>query len=87
MVVNDTILLFAGAKNSLLRSFYSDLWISSDKGSTWTLQANLPADMGRAGMQVVNINGVLYFMGGDHDKPVFRPNWSGRRNDVWTSSE
>jgi N-acetylneuraminic acid mutarotase len=87
MVVNDTILLFAGAKNSLLRSFYNDLWISSDKGSTWQLQATLPADMGRAGMQVVNINNVLYFMGGDHDKPVFRPNWAGRRNDVWSSSD
>ena len=33
--------------------------------------------MGRAGMQVVEIDGTIYFMGGDHDKPVFQANWEG----------
>jgi hypothetical protein len=43
--------------------------------------------MGRAGMQVVEVNDTIYFMGGDHDKPVFQANWAGRRNDVWKSED
>ena len=87
MVVDDDILLFAGARNSWDRHFYPELWVSHDLGATWELRARLPDDMGRAGMQVVKIGGALYFMGGDHDKPVFFANWPGRRNDVWKSDD
>ncbi len=67
--------------------FYPELWVSHDLGETWELRAELPEDMGRAGMQVVEIDGTIYFMGGDHDKPVFFGNWPGRRNDVWKSDD
>jgi hypothetical protein len=67
--------------------FYPELWVSKDLGETWELRAELPEDMGRAGMQVVQIDGTIYFMGGDHDKPVFFGNWPGRRNDVWKSDD
>ena len=87
VVVDDDILLFAGATNSWNRKFYPELWVSHDLGETWALRARLPVDMGRAGMQVVRIGGSLYFMGGDHDKPVFFANWPGRRNDVWKSDD
>ncbi len=81
------ILLFGGARNSFNRTFYPELWVSTDLGETWELRAELPTDMGRAGMQVVEVVGTLYFMGGDHDRPVFKANWPGRRNDVWKSED
>lgn len=87
MVVDDDIYLFAGGQNSWNRKFYPELWVSHDLGVTWELRARLPEDMGRAGMQVVRIDGALYFMGGDHDKPVFFANRAGRRNDVWKSAD
>jgi hypothetical protein len=83
----DVIYLFGGARNSFDRIFYPELWVSEDLGETWQLRARLPEDMGRAGMQVVAIDGTLYFMGGDHDRPVFQANWEGRRNDVWKSAD
>ena len=85
--IDDVIYLFGGARDSWNRVFYPELWISRDLGETWELRAELPEDMGRAGMQVVEINGAIYFMGGDHDKPVFFGNWPGRRNDVWKSDD
>ncbi len=87
MVVDDDILLFGGGLNSWNRKFYPELWVSHDLGETWELRARLPEDMGRAGMQVVRIEGSLYFMGGDHDKPVFFANRNGRRHDVWKSDD
>jgi N-acetylneuraminic acid mutarotase len=87
MVVDDDIYLFAGGRNSWNRVFYPELWVSHDLGTTWELRARLPDDMGRAGMQVIKVGGSLYFMGGDHDKPVFFANWPGRRNDVWQSDD
>ncbi len=87
MVVDDDIFLFGGARDSWNRKFYPELWVSHDLGETWELRARLPDDMGRAGMQVVRLGGSLYFMGGDHDKPVFFANWPGRRNDVWRSDD
>ena len=87
IVMDDEILLFGGARNSWKRIFYPELWVSRDLGETWELRAELPQDMGRAGMQVVEIDGTLYFMGGDHDRPVFFANWGGRRNDVWKSDD
>ncbi len=86
-VIGDDIYLYAGARNSFGRTFYPELWVSSDQGATWELRAKLPEDMGRAGMQVVEIGGTIYFMGGDHDDPVFVANWPGRRNDVWKSDD
>ena len=77
-VIGDDIYLYAGARNSFGRIFYPELWVSSDQGATWELRAKLPEDMGRAGMQVVEIDGTIYFMGGDHDNPVFVANWPGR---------
>ena len=85
--INDVIYLFAGGYNSWNRVFYPELWVSKDLGETWELRAELPEDMGRAGMQVVEIESTIYFMGGDHDKPVFFPNWPGRRNDVWKTDD
>jgi len=85
LTLDGEILLFSGGRNSFDRTFYPELWVSNDLGRTWTLRAELPRDMGRAGMQVVQVDGALYFMGGDHDKPVFQANWDGRRNDVWKS--
>ncbi|MEM7115857.1 MAG: sialidase family protein [Chloroflexota bacterium] len=85
--IDDVIYLFGGGCNSWNRIFYPELWVSKDLGETWELRAELPVDMGRAGMQVVEIDGTIYFMGGDHDKPVFFPNWEGRRNDVWKSDD
>jgi len=61
--------------------------VSADAGETWELRWRLPDDMGRAGMQVVHIDGTIYFMGGDHDNPVIQANWPGRRNDVWKSED
>ena len=87
IVVDDVIYLFAGGMNSWKRHFYPELWTSRDLGETWELRAKLPEDMGRAGMQVVHIDGTFYFMGGDHDSPVFFGNWPGRRNDVWKSDD
>jgi hypothetical protein len=87
MVIDGAIFLFAGGQNSWNRKFYPELWVSRDLGETWELRARLPDDMGRAGMQVIKIGSSLYFMGGDHDKPVFFPNWPGRRNDVWKSDD
>ncbi|MGI9666555.1 MAG: hypothetical protein ACR2N2_05570 [Acidimicrobiia bacterium] len=87
IVIDGSIYLFAGGRNSWRRIFYPELWVSHDAGETWDLRAELPLDMGRAGMQVVEVDGVIYFMGGDHDRPVFRPNWEGRRNDVWASPD
>ena len=73
---------------TLLAGFsITELWVSKDQGETWELRAELPEDMGRAGMQVVEIDGTIYFMGGDHDNPVFVANWPGRRNDVWKSDD
>jgi hypothetical protein len=86
-VIGDDIYLYAGARNSFGRIFYPELWVSSDQGASWELRAKLPDDMGRAGMQVVEIDGTIYFMGGDHDNPVFVANWPGRRNDVWKSAD
>lgn len=86
-VIDGVIYLFAGGKNSWNRVFYPELWTSADRGETWELRAMLPNDMGRAGMQVVYIDGSIYFMGGDHDSPVFFGNWPGRRNDVWKSDD
>ncbi len=86
-VLGDELLLFGGARNSVDRIFYPELWVSGDLGVTWTLRAQLPQDMGRAGMQVVSVDDVLYFMGGDHDRPVFQASWKGRRNDVWRSTD
>jgi N-acetylneuraminic acid mutarotase len=85
--IDDVIYLFGGARESWNRVFYPELWVSKDLGETWELRAELPEDMGRAGMQVVQIDGTIYFMGGDHDKPVFFGNWPGRRNDVWKSDD
>jgi hypothetical protein len=85
--IDDEIYLFGGARNSFNRIFYPELWVSKDLGETWELRAELPVDMGRAGMQVVHIDGTIYFMGGDHDKPVFQANWPGRRNDIWKSDD
>lgn len=87
IVIDDVIYLFAGGRKSWRRIFHRDLWVSADRGETWELRSELPDDMGRAGMQVVSIDGVIYFMGGDHDRPVFLPNWDGRRNDVWASED
>ena len=84
---DDVIYLFGGARNSVDRIFYPELWVSRDLGESWELRAELPDDMARAGMQVVRIDGMLYYMGGDHDKPVFRINKPGRRNDVWKSAD
>ena len=84
---DDVIYLWAGARNSFDRIFYPELWVSKDLGESWELRAELPQDMGRAGMQVVRIDGTIYFMGGDHDKPVFQANWTGRRNDIWKSDD
>jgi hypothetical protein len=86
-VIGDDIYMYGGARNSFGRIFYPELWVSSDQGSTWELRAKLPEDMGRAGMQVVEIDDTIYFMGGDHDNPVFVANWEGRRNDVWKSDD
>ncbi len=86
-MLGDELLLFAGARNSVKRIFYPELWVSPDLGETWSLRAQLPEDMARAGMQVVSIGETLYFMGGDHDRPVFQPSWDGRRNDVWRSRD
>lgn len=86
-VIDGMIYLFAGGRNSWNRVFYPELWVSADLGETWELRAELPPDMGRAGMQVVEVEGTIYFMGGDHDKPVFFANWPGRRNDVWKSDD
>ena len=86
-VIDDEIYLFGGARNSWDRVFYPELWVSKDLGETWELRATLPEDMGRAGMQVVEVGDTIYFMGGDHDKPVFFANWPGRRNDVWKSDD
>jgi N-acetylneuraminic acid mutarotase len=85
--IDDVIYLFGGARDSWNRVFYPELWVSKDLGETWELRAELPEDMGRAGMQVVEIDGTIYFMGGDHDKPVFFGNWPGRRNDIWKSDD
>jgi len=85
MVIDDDIYLFAGGVNTFGRILYNDLWVSTDQGATWELRAELPEDMGRAGMQVVEIDGTIYFMGGDHDDPVIAANWPGRRNDVWAA--
>jgi len=85
--IDGVIYLFGGGRNSRKRVFYPELWVSHDLGESWELRAELPADMGRAGMQVVEIDGTIYFMGGDHDVPVFLPNWDGRRNDVWKSDD
>ena len=86
-VIDDDIYMFGGARNSFDRIFYPELWVSKDMGETWELRGELPVDMGRAGMQVCYIDGTIYFMGGDHDKPVFQANWEGRRNDVWKSDD
>ena len=87
-VMDDEIYMFGGARNSNDRIFYPELWVSSrPRRDLGTADAELPEDMGRAGMQVCHIDGTLYFMGGDHDKPVFLPNWEGRRNDVWKSDD
>jgi len=86
-VIDGDIYLFGGARESWKRVFYPELWVSKDLGATWELRAKLPEDMGRAGMQVVEIEGSIYFMGGDHDVPVFFANWEGRRNDVWKSDD
>jgi hypothetical protein len=85
--IDDVIYLFAGGRNSINRIFYPELWVSKDLGETWELRAELPIDMGRAGMQVVEVDGTIYFIGGDHDNPVFQANWPGRRNDVWKSDD
>ena len=87
ITINGEIYLFGGARNSRDRIFYPELWVSNNLGETWEMRAQLPEDMGRAGMQVVYIDGTIYFMGGDHDKPVFLPNWEGRRNDIWQSTD
>jgi N-acetylneuraminic acid mutarotase len=87
ITIDDVIYLFGGARNSWDRIFYPELWVSKDLGESWELRAELPEDMGRAGMQVVEVDGTIYFMGGDHDKPVFFGNWPGRRNDVWKSDD
>jgi len=86
-VIDGDIYLFGGGKNSFGRILYNELWVSKDKGETWELRCELPEDMGRAGMQVVHIDGTIYFMGGDHDNPVIQANWPGRRNDVWKSDD
>jgi len=86
-VIDGEIYMFGGARESWNRVFYPELWVSKDMGETWELRAELPLDMGRAGMQVTYIDGTIYFMGGDHDKPVFFGNWPGRRNDIWKSDD
>lgn len=86
-VLDGELLLMGGARNSWRREFYPELWASADLGETWTLRSRLPQDMGRAGMQVVSLGDVLYFMGGDHDRPVFQASWAGRRNDIWRSTD
>ena len=86
-VIDGSIYLFAGGMKSWRRIFYPELWVSHDAGGSWELRSDLPEDMGRAGMQVVVVDDVIYFMGGDHDRPVFRANWEGRRNDVWASTD
>jgi hypothetical protein len=86
-VLDGELLLFGGARSSIGRVFYPELWVSPDLGETWELRARLPEDMGRAGMQVVSVDGTLYYMGGDHDRPVFQATWAGRRNDVWRSTD
>ena len=87
MIIGDDIYLFAGGLNTFGRIFYNDLWVSKDQGANWELRATLKKDMGRAGMQVAEIDGTIYFMGGDHDNPVITANWAGRRNDVWKSDD
>lgn len=87
ITINNEIYLFGGARNSWNRIFYPELWVSKDLGETWELRAELPVDMGRAGMQAIEMDGTIYFMGGDHDSPVFFANWQGRRNDVWKSDD
>jgi hypothetical protein len=86
-VIDGDIYLFCGGKNSIGRVFFPELWVSPDKGVSWELRCELPVDMGRAGMQAMVIDGTIYFMGGDHDNPVFQANWEGRRNDVWKSDD
>jgi hypothetical protein len=86
-VIDGDIYLFGGGKNSFGRILFPELWVSKDMGETWELRCQLPEDMGRAGMQVVHIDGTIYFMGGDHDNPVVQANWPGRRNDVWKSED
>ena len=86
-VIDGEIFLFGGGQNSFGRILYNELWVSKDLGESWELRCELPEDMGRAGMQVMHIDGTIYFMGGDHDNPVIQANWPGRRNDVWKSDD
>jgi hypothetical protein len=86
-VIDGDIYLFGGGRNSFGRVLYPELWVSKDMGESWELRCQLPDDMGRAGMQVMYIDGTIYFMGGDHDNPVIKANWPGRRNDVWKSED
>ncbi len=86
-VIDGDIYLFGGGQNSFGRILYNELWVSKDLGESWELRCELPEDMGRAGMQVMHLDGTIYFMGGDHDNPVIQANWPGRRNDVWKSDD
>ena len=86
MVVNDTILIFSGGDGNLHRTFYSDVWASSDKGATWEQRCAQTPWKGRAGAQVVSINSSLLLMGGDNDRPAWNadgPNF----HDVWRSGD
>jgi len=90
---DDTILMFGGDYGSFFkRGFYPDVWESSDAGLTWTkrfdaadLAPGVPSWRARAGMQVVLVNGTIYFMGGDNDQ---YSNFTFTRfNDIWKSED
>ena len=69
---------------------FSDTWISTDEGITWTEQSPSAGWGGRAGASEVMIpggtNGTIVLMGGMNIDPGIG-NWVDYRNDVWFSQD
>ena len=74
----DEIVLMGGSNSDGI--YKNDVWISNDKGLSWTQQTNNAWSSGRSGHAAVTLpNDTIIVMGGS--------NGAHRLNDVWMSSD
>ena len=72
-----------GKNNSLINTYYNDVWSSVD-GKSWREETATAAWSARYNYQAVSRDGLLYVLGGYDGSGGY---YGGRLNDVWSSAD